>query len=431
MIPVIRSVGFLLLGFAMVRMGTSLLAIVLPLNMQASGHSQTATGAIMAAFFVGLMVGSMQVKSVIGKVGHIRAFAGFAALVAASSLLYPALPPMPAWGALRFVEGFCLAGLVAVTESWLNARSTNAMRGRVLGIYMLCAYSAVVLGQLGVNLSDVGGQTAFMVAAFFIMLSVVPVALTRIEGPKLDVIEALSLRELFAFSPLGVVGSVVAGLLTGAFYGMGPVLADRSGLSLWQVSLFMASVIGGGIAFQWPVGKLSDIYDRRTVLTVVLAALVAVSAVLAALVAVSAVMGVLFGPDLEMPLLLGLAALYGGGIVTIYPIAVAHTFDYLKPGRYIAASAGLLLFYSGGAALGPLLSAFAMSVAGPAGFFIFAGGVSAAAAAYTGYRKLRRAPAAAAERTEFVAVSRATPLGALLDPRTPPRSETKETGKSG
>ena len=421
MIPVIRSVGFLLLGFAMVRMGTSLLAIVLPLNMQASGHSQTATGAIMAAFFVGLMVGSMQVKSAIGKVGHIRAFAGFAALVAASSLLYPALPPMPAWGALRFVEGFCLAGLVAVTESWLNERSSNAMRGRVLGIYMLCAYSAVVLGQLGVNLSDVGGQTAFMVAAFFIMLSVVPVALTRIEGPKLDVVEPLSLRELFAFSPLGVVGSVVAGLLTGAFYGMGPVLAARSGLSLWQVSLFMASVIGGGIAFQWPVGKLSDIYDRRTVLT----------GVLAALVAVSAVMGVLFGPDLEMEWLLGLAALYGGGIVTIYPIAVAHTFDYLKPGRYIAASAGLLLFYSGGAALGPLLSAFAMSVAGPAGFFIFAGGVSAAAAAYTGYRKLRRAPAAAGDRTEFVAVSRATPLGALLDPRTPPRSETKETGKSG
>ena len=421
MIPVIRSVGFLLLGFAMVRMGTSLLAIVLPLNMQASGHSQTATGAIMAAFFVGLMVGSTQVKSVIGKVGHIRAFAGFAALVAASSLLYPALPPMPAWAGLRFVEGFCLAGLVAVTESWLNERSSNAMRGRVLGIYMLCAYSAVVIGQLGVNLSDVGGQTAFMVAAFFIMLSVVPVALTRIEGPKLDVVEALSLRELFAFSPLGVVGSVVAGLLTGAFYGMGAVLAARSGLSLWQVSLFMASVIGGGIAFQWPVGKLSDIYDRRTVLTVVLAALVAVSAV----------MGVLFGPDLEMPLLLGLAALYGGGIVTIYPIAVAHTFDYLKPGRYIAASAGLLLFYSGGAALGPLLSAFAMSVAGPAGFFIFAGGVSAAAAAYTGYRKLRRAPAAAADRPAFVAVSRATPLGALLDPRTPPRSETRETGKSG
>ncbi len=418
MIAVIRGVGFLLLGFALVRMGTSLLAIVLPLNMQASGHSETATGAVMAAFFVGLMVGSMQVKSVIGKVGHIRAFAGFAALVAASSLLYPALPPMPAWGALRFVEGFCLAGLVAVTESWLNERSTNAMRGRVLGIYMLCAYSAVVLGQLGVNLSDVGGQTAFMVAAFFIMLSVVPVALTRIEGPKLDVVEALSLRELFAFSPLGVVGSVVAGLLTGAFYGMGPVLAARSGLSLWQVSLFMASVIGGGIAFQWPVGKLSDIYDRRTVLTVVLAALVAVSAV----------MGVLFGPDLDMEWLLGLAALYGGGIVTIYPIAVAHTFDYLKPGRYIAASAGLLLFYSGGAALGPLLSAFAMSVAGPAGFFIFAGGVSAAAAAYTGYRKLRRAPAA--ERTEFVAVSRATPLGALLDPRTPPRSGAKGKRKN-
>ena len=416
MIAVIRSVGFLLLGFALVRMGGSLLGIVLPLGMQASGYSETATGAIMAAFFAGLMVGSTQARAFIGKVGHIRAFAGFAALTAASSLLYPALPPVPAWAVLRFVEGFCVAGLVAVTESWLNERSTNAMRGQVLGVYMLFAYSAAVLGQLGVNLTDTGGQTAFMAAAFIIVLSIVPVALTRIEGPKLGVVEALSLRELFSFSPLGVVGSIVAGLLTGAFYGMGPVLAHRSGLSLWQVSLFMASVIGGGIAFQWPVGKLSDVYERRTVLT----------AVLVALVVVSAVMGAVFGPRLEMALLLGLAALFGGGIVTIYPIAVAHTFDHLKPGRYIAASAGLLLFYSGGAAVGPLLAAFAMSAAGPAGFFLFAGGVSAAAAVYTGYRKLRRAPAAPADRTEFVAVSRATPVGAMLDPRCP-QPETKET----
>ena len=419
MIAVLRSVGFLLLAFALMRMGGSLLGIVLPLSMQASGHSETATGAVMAAFFAGLMVGSTQARAFIGKVGHIRAFAGFAALTAASSLLYPALPPVPAWAVLRFVEGFCVAGLVAVTESWLNERSTNAMRGQVLGIYMLFAYSAAVLGQLGVNLSGFGGQTAFMAAAFIIVLSIVPVALTRIEGPKLGVVEALSLRDLFSFSPLGVVGSIVAGLLTGAFYGMGPVLAHQSGLSLWQVSLFMASVIGGGIAFQWPVGKLSDVYERRTVLT----------AVLVVLVVVSAAMGAVFGPRLEMALLLGLAALFGGGIVTIYPIAVAHTFDYVQPGRYIAASAGLLLFYSGGAAAGPLLAAFAMSAVGPAGFFLFAGGVSAAAALYTGYRKLRRAPAAQADRTEFVAVSRATPVGAMLDPRTPRQPETKGKAK--
>jgi hypothetical protein len=81
------------------------------------------------------------------------------------------------------------------------------------------------------------------------------------------------------------------------------------------------------------------------------------------------------------------------------------------------------------AAAGPLLAAFAMSAVGPAGFFLFAGGVSAAAALYTGYRKLRRAPAAQADRTEFVAVSRATPVGAMLDPRTPRQPETKGKAK--
>lgn len=410
MLTVIRSVGFLLLGFALVRMGGSLLGIVLPLSMQASGHSATATGVVMAAFFGGLMVGSIYIKGFIGRVGHIRAFAGFAALTAASSLLYPALPPMPAWAVLRFVEGFCVAGLVAVTESWLNAQSTNAMRGQVLGIYMLSAYSAAVLGQLAINLLDVAGPVAFMAAAFILSLSVVPVVLTRIEGPKLDVVSPLPLSELFGFSPLGVVGSVAAGLLTGAFYGMGAVLADQSGLSLWQVSLFMASVIGGGIAFQWPVGKLSDIYDRRGVLVIVLVGVVAASTA----------MGALFGPGLDSALLLLLAALFGGGIITIYPIAVAHTFDHVHADRYVAASGALLLFYAGGAVAGPLLTAFAMSLAGPAGFFLFTGGMAALAAFYSGYRMLRRAPVGVGERTTFVAVPRTTPVGASLDPRTPP-----------
>ncbi|KKK61526.1 hypothetical protein LCGC14_3013460, partial [marine sediment metagenome] len=41
------------------------------------------------------------------------------------------------WLVLRFVDGFCLAGLFVVTESWLNARVNNNNRGGILAIYMV------------------------------------------------------------------------------------------------------------------------------------------------------------------------------------------------------------------------------------------------------------------------------------------------------
>ncbi|MBE9554554.1 MAG: MFS transporter, partial [Proteobacteria bacterium] len=45
-------------------------------------------------------------------------------------------------------------------------------------------------------------------------------------------------------------------------------------------------------------------------------------------------------------LLLLLAALFGGGTITINPIAVARTFDHVRADRYAAASGALLLFYA-------------------------------------------------------------------------------------
>ena len=48
-------------------------------------------------------------------------------------------------------------------------------------------------------------------AALLTSLSIVPVVLTRVEAPKLDRIEPLSIRELYRASPLAVVGAAGAG----------------------------------------------------------------------------------------------------------------------------------------------------------------------------------------------------------------------------
>jgi len=378
--------------------------------MEAAQYSTLITGVIMAAYFAGLLVGSIYGKRLIGAVGHIRVFAGLAATMAAVALVYPLLFYAVSWAALRFISGFCVAGLFAVLESWLNERSDNDTRGQVLGIYMIVNYVAIVLGQLMVNLWALEGMEGFMVASLLVSLSLVPVVLTRIQAPDLSDSKPLSLRQLHAISPLAPIGSCVAGAVMGAFYGLGPVVARQLGFDVFEVSLFMGAVIVGGLLSQWPLGRLSDRFDRRSVLLVVLA--------LGILIAGGGIaMQIVADPFLP---LIGIGMLLGGAMTTIYPICVAQAFDYIDRDRYVAASSGLLLSYAVGSTAGPILSALVMGVMGPHGFFAYIAACMAAFAAFVLYRMLARAPLPAEEQEQVIPLPRMSPIASELDPRLAP-----------
>ncbi len=417
MYQILKAVAALLVGIGTMNLGNSLLGISLPLRMEAAQYSTLITGMTMAAYFAGLLVGSIYGKQLIGAVGHIRVFAGLAAVMAAVALVYPLLFYAAAWAALRFIGGFCVAGLFATLESWLNERSDNATRGQVLGIYMIVNYVAIALGQLMVNLWDMAGVEVFMVASLLVSLSLVPVVLTRIQAPDLSDSKPLSLRQLFDVSPLAPVGACVAGAVMGAFYGLGPVVASQVGFDLLQVSLFMSSVIVGGLLSQWPMGRMSDRFDRRTVLLVVLA--------LTLLAAGGGVATQIFADP--FPPLLVVGALLGATMTTIYPICVAQAFDYIDRDRYVAASSGLLLSYAIGSTAGPILSALVMGVMGPHGFFAYIAACMAAFGAFVLYRMLARAPLPAEEQEQVVSLPRMSPVAAELDPRLAPEEPGANT----
>lgn len=407
MIRTLATVSSLLLAAGILMLGNSLLGLLLPLKMREAGYSTEITGVIMAAYFAGLLLGAIYGKRLIGQVGHIRAFAGFAALMTASVLAYPMIFNAVSWGILRVFSGFCIAGIFAVLESWLNERSDNATRGRVLSVYMMVNYSAIMAGQLMVNLWDLAAIGGFIVAAILICLSLVPVVLTRIEAPDLRAAKPLPFRELYRASPLAVVGCVMGGMMMSSYYGVGAIFARDMGLGLFDVSLFMGAVILGAFLLQYPVGRLSDRYDRRTVLLCLL--------MLAVLVCGAAIVGISLTDPL--PVLLVAAPLLGGAMAGIYPLSMAQAFDYLPRDRYVAASGGLVLAYGIGATMGPILSALAMGALGPQAFFGFIGIVAGCFASFVFYRMLSRASIPAELQESFVAMPRNSPVVAELDPR--------------
>ncbi len=413
MIEAIRSVFPLLLGAGLLALGTGLVGILLPIRMDVEGVTTQVAGYVMSAYYAGFVLGSLWAQRIIQRVGHIRAFAAFAALLTAAVMVHALVFEVAVWGLMRAVVGLCMAGLYAVIESWLNVRSSNELRGQVLSLYTITIYVSSSLGQFGVNLADAGGIQLFCLGALMTSLSLVPVVLTRVAGPELGHIKAMSLAEMFKASPLGTVGTAGAGVMSGSLYGLGAVYGADIGLSVLENSIFMGAPIVGGFLLQWPIGRLSDKFDRRTVLFGVLMAAVAASVLMSA-----------FSVGNGGFILLTTANfLLGGFLATIYPTAVAHAFDYIDRSQMVAANSGMLLAWAVGATAGPLVCSSVMGVTGPSGLFVFVAATAIALAGYTRWRMSRRAAKPADEQSKFVPVPSTSAIAGALDPRADPLPE--------
>ena len=400
MLTLFMSVAALMLGVAILNFGNGLFGTFLSLRMNLEAFPTEVTGLVMSAYYAGFVVGAYRCDRIINRVGHIRAFAAFAAAVSAVALVAAFFVSPSVWGVMRATLGFCLAGVFMVTESWLNMRATASTRGRLFSMYMMVSYLATGGGQLLLGLRDPRSQDFFMIAALSYSFSLIPLALTSAETPAPVASSKLDLSALYRISPLGVLTCLGAGLVVSSFYGMGAVFAQEAGFTVSEVSYFMGAAIFGGLALQWPVGRLSDRYDRRMVIFAV-AVLTAVPSLGLATIA---------GTD--KALVIGLACLYGGFSFTLYPLAVAHANDFVAAKDAVKASGGLLLSWGIGASCGPLAAAAMMGRLGPRGLFLFVAAVTVALALFTLWRMTQRPTVPAEQKERFAPLSAHTPVGA-------------------
>jgi len=411
MLAVILPVRSLLVAIFVMMAGAGFLSTLIGLRLERAGSGTMIIGLVAASYFAGLVAGALRAGEVVRRVGHIRAFAAFVALLSASTLTYALFQHPALWAALRLVDGLCVAGVFICVESWLNDRADAAARGTVLAWYMVALYSGQALGQLILRSGTSAPQIPFEIASILISLAIIPVCLTRAAAPPLEDAASLPLKRLFEASPLGVAGAGTTGLLLGAFYGLAAIYARRIGLGLGDTATFMTTVIIGGVALQWPLGRLSDRYDRRLVIVGGFALTLAVSIALA------------WQPDGALLLALGFA--FGGLSFALYPLSVAHANDRLLPSERVTASAQLVLIYSVGAALGPIGAAAAMTAAGAGGLFVF---IALAAGVLLGFGLWRLVASEAVPgeaQQDFQILPRTTPTAALLDPAAAPHDTNR------
>lgn len=400
-------VAALLFSDALLLIGHGLQLTLLPLSAELLGFSAGQIGLMGSTYYVGFVTGCLLTPLLVRRVGHIRTFAILTSTYSALVLLFFALPYALVWMILRFTVGLAIAGLYMTIESWLSERSTSQTRGTILSVYVVINMSMTMVGQQLLNLADPLGQTLFIVVAILLSLALIPVCLTTAMAPGPIGNVQLDLRKVLRLSPAGVAGAIATGLVTGAFWSLGPLYARGIGLETQSLTLFLSVVVFGGAVFQLPLGRLSDHYDRRLVLLC--------SAVGGALI--SALL-VIFN-DLPSWALALLAFLWGGCVMTQYAISLAHANDRAAPEDFVMVGSVMLLSMGLFSAVGSFIASAFMQWFGPNGLFVFSTlCLTGFAATLTARRRLHVLPMLDETEPFRVVAPTTTPMSFELDPRT-------------
>ena len=384
----------LLFGVALIASCGGLQGTLLGIRATLEGFSLDAIGLVMSAYYMGFLLGAWLVPRSVRQVGHIRVFAALASMASVTILLHSVYVAPAWWFLFRLLTGFCFSGLYLVAESWLNAISTNANRGRLLAAYMFTVALGFIAGQLVVNLSPPGGFEPFILASVILSIAMIPVLLSAVAAPPpIEVAERLQMRRFVRTSPLGTIAVFVQGMTFGALMWLTAVFGRSLGHSVTDSSILVGMLMAGGLAVLLPIGKLSDLRDRRLVVL----ALAAATAAMCLLVPWAAAR-----PGIWLPAL-ALFAL-GGAVQPLYSVSISFINDHLDSRQILSASGGIILVNGFGGMLGPFLGAQTMSLFGPASLYYFVALLNFALSGYTLYRMRVRAPIAAEDQTELTPV---------------------------
>ena len=417
---VLRNSWALFLGMSFIMMAYGFQGSLLGVRAVQEEFSLTSTGFMMSGYFVGYFIGAATIPNIISRVGHIRVFAAFASLASLVILIHSIIIHPFVWFLLRVLTGISMVCIYTVAESWLNDRSSNKNRGSVLSVYMVILYGSLGFGMFLLNFSSPKNFQPFILVSVITSLALIPILLTKKKPPTFKRIKAMTLKDLYEASPFGIVSSFFYGTIQSALFTLLAVYATSMNFTILEISIVTFLLAVSGAIAQFPVGKISDIYDRRKVIIF--------STFGAALFSIITIL-----VTRQMYLPEGLATsktwfyiffiMFSFCSLPMFSLILAHTNDYISKEKFVAAGAGLQFVFGFGAISGPFLCSIVMDIFGSNGFFLFLFFFHSLIGVYGIYRMKMR-PTVDNPDSQFVAMPQTiTPAGIELNPTTEPIEE--------
>ncbi|HEY5048712.1 MAG TPA: MFS transporter [Rhizomicrobium sp.] len=359
--------------------GMGLTLPLLSLVLERMGVPGSVNGLNLATAGLASLVVTPFVPRAIARYGAAN-FLGACLLLAATAMMaiYEA-PNLWIWFPVRFVLSSALNGLFVVTEFWINRLADEGHRGRYIALYTICMAGSFGIGPALLQVVGTHGIAPFAMGALLLLAALVPVSLARGHAPRIDTGIPASVYSMIAKAPATFAAAAVFGAIDAGMFGLFPVYAVRMGYSEAHAALAVTAMAAGSIAFQYPLGILTDRMNRRHLL---------------ALCAATGIVGAAVTPFvMAMPLLMYFVLfVWGGWVLGIYSVGLTLLGERFKGPDLASANAGFIMSYCMGLLAGPALEGVALDIWNPHGLLVVLGAISAAYVAYLLLVSPRRVP---------------------------------------
>lgn len=260
------------------------------------------------------------------------------------------------WFPLRFTFHGATTMLFILSEFWINQAAPPRRRGLVLGIYATMLAVGFALGPLLFSKLGSDGILPFAVGAIIILLAIIPIFIARAESPVLDEKPERHFFHYILLVPSATAAVFAFGAVSAGGLSLFTIYALRENMPEPDAAVLLTIMGVGNMAFQIPLGLISDkMRDRRPLLLGM---------------AVLGVIGAISLPFLiHNWLMMAVVLFFWGGCVSgLYTVGLAHLGARLSGPDLAAANAAFIFCYAVGTVAGPQGIGAAMDVAGNDGF---------------------------------------------------------------
>ncbi len=353
MFYIVGRLWFLYFSVSIFVLARGIMGSYIPLRADIEGFSITAIGILQGTTFLGIALGGMISLYMIRLVGHIRTFGVCLSLVSVAPLIQAMQIDVYWWVFAQIIFGYGTAGVYVVIEAWINHACPNEHRGKVFSIYSLLLVVIYALSPLIINAVDNNTQTLFLMASIVTSLAFLPVALVAREAPEQEYSERISLKTLYARTPYGVKGILLALFAIGVFNSVFVIYAINMGFDSTYALLSMLVFGVGSAVSTYPLGWVSDRMDRRRIIC------------LSSFCSVLGFVGIIYaGIVKQADILLVSVFLVGAFMAPLHPLTTSHINDRLKQHEMSSVAAWLILGFATMGGFGAIVVGVLMDIVG-------------------------------------------------------------------
>jgi MFS family permease len=248
---------------------------LLSMLLEKHGVSSSVNGMHAAALYIGVLFISPFLEKPLRKYGYrpMILLGGF--IVILSLALFPVFHSFFLWFFLRLCVGIGDHMLHFATQTWITDFSPPERRGRNLSLYGLFFGIGFSAGPLLASLASLHESLPFYLSSLFSLVSWCGVFFLQNEQPKEwqrsdSTNVAQRLLHVWKYAWTALLLPLTYGFLEATIHTIFPVYALREHITVEHVAFILPAFSFGGIAFQLPLGALSDRFPRKRVIAAAL-----------------------------------------------------------------------------------------------------------------------------------------------------------------